>query len=153
MQIAQHVRLLRAVKGRYEQRSRGSAPEGWCQQDLLTQAVRVHGGAEHWRTLSRVQGAIWAVKGRQGLFGDIAITGETRDQRLTIAPYPGPGRDTTWEPQHQTIEQARPGSALHHASPRGKSPGFDGAAYPAYPGLPMPPLADLDPQRLRAVAW
>lgn len=39
-------------------------------QDLLAQAVRAHGGAEHWRTLSRlrararVQGAIWAVKGK-----------------------------------------------------------------------------------------
>ncbi|MFJ3307419.1 hypothetical protein ACIPSA_30860 [Streptomyces sp. NPDC086549] len=78
-------------------------------QDLLAQTVRAHGEAGHWHTLSgfrvraRVQGAIWALKGKRGLFDDITITGETREQRLTIAPYPGPGHHTTWEPRRQTI--------------------------------------------------
>ncbi|WP_405885343.1 hypothetical protein OG762_45535 [Streptomyces sp. NBC_01136] len=80
-------------------------------QDLLARAVQAHGGVEHWRTLSsfraraHVYGAIWAVKGAQGLFDCIAITGATHEPRLTIAPYPRPGLHTTWEPQRQTIVQ------------------------------------------------
>jgi hypothetical protein len=66
-------------------------------QDLLARAIHAHGGVEHWRTLSRfrarshVKGAIWAVKGKQGAFGELVITGGTRTQRVTIAPYPDLG--------------------------------------------------------------
>ncbi|GAX49706.1 hypothetical protein [Streptomyces olivochromogenes] len=80
-------------------------------QDLLARAIQAHGGVEHWRTLSRfrarsrAQGAIWAIKGKQGAFGELVITGGTRTQRVTIAPYPERGLCITWEPQRQTIQQ------------------------------------------------
>jgi hypothetical protein len=34
----------------------------------------------------------------------VVLDGETRDQQLTITPFPQPGRYTTWEPYRQTIE-------------------------------------------------
>jgi hypothetical protein len=34
------------------------------------------------------------------------LEGETRDQRLTIRPFPESGRYTTWEPGRQTVEDA-----------------------------------------------
>jgi hypothetical protein len=77
---------------------------------LLKLAVEGHGGAQRWEqiTLFRaavsITGAIWALKGKPGLPGDVLLEGETRDQRLTIAPFPQPGRYTTWEPWRQTIE-------------------------------------------------
>ncbi|MFE2065881.1 hypothetical protein ACFXDH_26450 [Streptomyces sp. NPDC059467] len=79
--------------------------------DLLALAVQAHGGAGTWHELSRFRarvhfgGAIWAVKGSQGAFHDITVSGDTRRQHLTIAPYPGPGRHTTWEPGRQTLRQ------------------------------------------------
>jgi hypothetical protein len=79
--------------------------------DLLDLAVRAHGGASRWERFSRfrltasVTGAIWAMKGRAGLLDNVVFTGDTRDQRLTISPFPGPGRYATWEPARQTIRQ------------------------------------------------
>jgi hypothetical protein len=34
----------------------------------------------------------------------VVLDGETRDQRLTITPFPRPGQYTTWEPCRQTTE-------------------------------------------------
>lgn len=95
-------------------------------QDLLARAIHAHGGVEHWRTLSRfrarshVQGAIWAVKGKQGAFGELVITGGTRTQRVTIAPYPEPGRCITWEPQRQTIQQDNGVLVAEQSRPRAR---------------------------------
>ncbi|HEY4277969.1 MAG TPA: hypothetical protein VGM91_07110 [Conexibacter sp.] len=78
--------------------------------DLLDLAVTAHGGMERWRRLSRfravasIRGAIWALKGQAGLLDDVLIEGETRDQRVKLSPFPGPGEYATWEPHRQTIE-------------------------------------------------
>ena len=79
--------------------------------DLLDRAVRAHGGAGRWERFSRfritasVTGAIWAMKGKAGLLDNVVFTGQTRDQQITISPFPGPGRYTTWTPARLTIEQ------------------------------------------------
>ena len=78
--------------------------------DLLQLAVNAHGGMERWGQISRfraaasITGAIWALKGKPGLLDDVVLEGETRDQRLTITPFPQPGRYATWEPYRQAIE-------------------------------------------------
>lgn len=78
--------------------------------DLLKLAVNAHGGMPRWEQLSRfragasITGAIWAMKGKPGLLDGVVLEGETRDQRLTITPFPRPGRYATWEPYRQTIE-------------------------------------------------
>jgi hypothetical protein len=78
--------------------------------DLLSLAVTAHGGLDRWSELSRfrarltIGGAVWALKGQPGLFNDVVIEGETRDQRVKISPFPEPGHYATWEPHRQTIE-------------------------------------------------
>ncbi len=81
-------------------------------KDLLQLAVAAHGGAERWEQLTRfraaasISGAIWELKGQPGLLDGVVLEGETRDQRMTITPFPEPGRYATWEPYRQTIETA-----------------------------------------------
>jgi hypothetical protein len=80
--------------------------------DLLTLAIAGHGGMRRWERISRfrvvasITGAIWARKGWPDLPGNVVLEGETRDQRVTITPFPRPGQYTTWEPHRQTIEAA-----------------------------------------------
>jgi hypothetical protein len=80
--------------------------------DLLKLAIEAHGGLARWEQISRfraaasITGAIWALKGQPGLPGNVVLDGETRDQRLTIAPFPRPGQYTTWQPDRQTIATA-----------------------------------------------
>ncbi len=77
--------------------------------DLLQLAIRGNGGAERWAEISRfrasmaIKGAIWALKGKAGALDDVVLTGDTRAQRLTIAPFPAPGQVTTWEPAVETV--------------------------------------------------
>jgi hypothetical protein len=79
--------------------------------DLLELAVDGHGGLHRWRQISRfrarvsITGAIW-LNGKPGLLDDVVLYGDTHDQRLTISPFPQPGRCTTWEPHRQYIETA-----------------------------------------------
>ena len=78
--------------------------------DLLDRVVRAHGGIERWERVSRfradvsITGAIWALKGKPGLLKHVTLDGDTRDQRLTITPFPAAGRSATWTPDRQTIE-------------------------------------------------
>ena len=78
--------------------------------DLLGLAIEGHGGLRRWERIHRfraaasITGAIWALKGQPGLLDGVVLEGETRDQRLRIAPFPRPGQYATWEPYRQTIE-------------------------------------------------
>ena len=80
--------------------------------DLLKLAIEGHGGLQRWEQLSRfraavsIAGAIWLLKGKPGLLDDVVLEGDIHEQRLTITPFPGPGRSTTWEPSRQIIETA-----------------------------------------------
>jgi hypothetical protein len=80
--------------------------------DLLKLAIEGHGGLARWEQFTRfrvtgsITGAIWALKGQPGLLDGVVLEGETRDQRLTITPFPRPGRYATWEPYRQTIATA-----------------------------------------------
>jgi hypothetical protein len=80
--------------------------------DLLKLAVEGHGGLQRWAQISRfraavsISGAIWALKGKPGLLDGVVLEGDTRAQRLTITPFPHPGRSTTWQPDRQTIQTA-----------------------------------------------
>jgi hypothetical protein len=78
--------------------------------DLLKLAIEGHGGMRRWEQLSRfrlaasITGAIWPLKGKPGPPGEVLLEGDTRDQRLTITPFPEPGRSSTWTPSRQTVE-------------------------------------------------
>jgi pimeloyl-ACP methyl ester carboxylesterase len=58
------------------------------------------------RVITSITGAIWALKGMPSLLDGVVLEGETRDQRLTITPFPQPGQYANWEPYRQTIETA-----------------------------------------------
>jgi hypothetical protein len=78
--------------------------------DLLKLAIEGHGGLRRWEELTRfrvaasITGAIWPLKGKPGPPGAVLLDGETRDQRVTITPFPEPGRSSTWTPSLQTVE-------------------------------------------------
>lgn len=78
--------------------------------ELLKLAIEGHGGMRRWAQISRfraavsITGAIWTLKGKPGLLDGVVLEGTTLDQRLTITPFPQPGRCTTWQPDRQTIE-------------------------------------------------
>ena len=78
--------------------------------DLLALAVDAHGGLARWEEISRfraevsISGELWAVKGKPSLLHEVVLEGETRDQRMKIAPFPWPGRYATWEPYRQTVQ-------------------------------------------------
>jgi hypothetical protein len=93
--------------------------------DLLKLAIEGHGGLSRWEQVSRVRvaGAIWALKGKPGLLDGVVVEGETRAQRLTITPFPRPGRYATWEPYRQTIETPRASWSPSAAIWPGRSPG------------------------------
>jgi muconolactone delta-isomerase len=61
---------------------------------LLKLAIEGHGGLRRWERLSRfrvaasITGAIWTLRGQPGLLDGVVLAGETRDQRLTITPFP-----------------------------------------------------------------
>jgi hypothetical protein len=80
--------------------------------DLLKLAIEGHGGLRRWEQISRfrvaasITGAIWPLKGKPGGPGPVLLEGETRDQRLTITPFPEPGQFSTWAPDRQTVETA-----------------------------------------------
>jgi hypothetical protein len=78
--------------------------------ELLKLAIDGHGGWPRWQGISRfraaasITGTIWTLKRKPGLLDAVVMEGETRNQRLTIAPFPRLGCLATWEPQRQTIE-------------------------------------------------
>ena len=92
--------------------------------ELVALAISGHGGIERWEEISHfrgagsITGAIWTMKGKGGLLDDVMIEGEARDQRLTITPFPEPGRYATWEPQTQTIESTDGRIILERPEPR-----------------------------------
>jgi len=97
--------------------------------DLLKPAIDGHGGMRRWEQISwfraaaSIAGAIWALKGRPGLLEDVILDGETRDQRLTMTPFPQPGRYTTWEPTGRPSRPPTAWSLPSAAIPRRHSPG------------------------------
>lgn len=77
--------------------------------DLLHLAVEGHGGRRRWGQISRfrawlsITGTLRALGERPGPLGGVVMQGLTRDQRVTIAPFPGPGRFTVWQPDRQQV--------------------------------------------------
>jgi hypothetical protein len=81
--------------------------------DLLQLAVNAHGGLRRWEQISRfraaasITGALWDLKGKPGLLGNVALEGETCGQRLKITSFPRPGQYATWEPYTALNEKAK----------------------------------------------
>ncbi|WP_322012946.1 hypothetical protein [Paraburkholderia sp. J12] len=80
--------------------------------DLLAFAIEAHGGLERWNQFRRltaevaIGGAIWQVKEVPGMLARVTFEIDTREERLTIAPFQAPGRRALFVPERVWIEKA-----------------------------------------------
>ena len=90
---------------------------------LLEWATSAHGGMERWERICRFQaqlsvtGALIAMKGTAAM-DNVRTVGETRDQRVMMAPFPDRGHYATWEPHRVTIERTDGRVVLERVAPR-----------------------------------
>jgi hypothetical protein len=77
--------------------------------DLLSLAVKAHGGLDRWNKVTAIKvaasitGAIWFVKGKTDFLKNVALTVETRKERVTV-DFPGQNKRAIFEPNRIVIE-------------------------------------------------
>ena len=77
--------------------------------ELLSTAIKAHGGMDRWSTITSVEitasitGAIWHVKGKPDVLKNVLMTADTRSERLTTV-FPGQGKRSVFEPDRIVIE-------------------------------------------------
>jgi hypothetical protein len=80
--------------------------------DLLAETIDAHGGRERWDALERVSarllqgGALWTIKGHEGVLADVRVTAGLHDERVSHAPFGGPGLRTAFTPRRIAILDA-----------------------------------------------
>jgi len=78
--------------------------------DLLSLAIKAHGGLDRWNTVTSVQaatsitGAIWYLKGKPDVLKNVIATAETRAERVTMT-FTGQDKQSTFEPDRVVIER------------------------------------------------
>jgi len=78
--------------------------------ELLSLAVKAHGGLERWNKITSVKvaasltGAIWFVKSKGDALKNVVMTVETKRERLTT-DFPGQNKRSIFEPARIVIEQ------------------------------------------------
>src|ERR1700730_11466553 len=71
--------------------------------ELLSLAIKAHGGLDRWNTVASVQaatsitGAIWYLKGKPDVLKNVIATAETRTERVTMT-FVGQDKESTFEP-------------------------------------------------------
>jgi hypothetical protein len=77
--------------------------------ELLTQALKAHGGLDRWNKVKAIKvaasitGAIWFVKGKGDFLKNVVLTVETRKERVTVE-FPGQNKRAIFEPNRIAIE-------------------------------------------------
>jgi hypothetical protein len=93
--------------------------------DLLSTAIKAHGGMDRWSTVTSVEitasitGAIWHVKGKPDVLKSVVMTADTGSERLTTV-FPGQDKRSVFEPDRVVIERAdgpKPATTQRHPSP------------------------------------
>jgi hypothetical protein len=83
---------------------------GVLMNDLLDLAVKAHGGLERWNRVKSVKmaaaitGAIWFVKSKGDVLKNVAMTIETKKERV-VTEFPGQDRRFVFEPARIVIEK------------------------------------------------
>jgi hypothetical protein len=78
--------------------------------ELLDLAVRAHGGLERWNKVksihaaASIMGAIWYLKGKGDVLKDVALTAETKQERV-VMEFPGQDKRSIFEPERVVIEE------------------------------------------------
>jgi hypothetical protein len=79
--------------------------------ELLSLAVKAHGGLERWNKVKSIKvaasitGAIWYVKGKGDFLKNVILTADTRNERLTV-DFPGQDKRAIFTPSRIAIETA-----------------------------------------------
>jgi len=77
---------------------------------LLQEVIAAHGGSDRWAQLrhftvyASVDGALLARKGKRGALKDVVISGDTRDQRVSIAGFTAPDKRGLYQPDRVAIQ-------------------------------------------------
>jgi hypothetical protein len=77
---------------------------------LLENVVEAHGGLRRWNQLDAVSarliqgGALWAMKGHQGVLDDVFVRASLHQQRESHHPFGAPDLRSSFTPQHVAIE-------------------------------------------------
>jgi hypothetical protein len=78
--------------------------------DLLSTAIKAHGGLERWNQLHTVSahltqgGALWTLKGQQGVLDDVVVTASLHDEYVSHRPFGAPDRHSAFTPGRVAIE-------------------------------------------------
>jgi len=79
--------------------------------ELLSSAVKAHGGLDRWKTVTSVQtaasitGAIWYVKGKPDVLKNVIATVDAGAERVTMT-FVGQDKRSMFEPDRVAIEKA-----------------------------------------------
>jgi hypothetical protein len=80
--------------------------------DLLETVVAAHGGLDRWNQLDSVSarlnqgGALWAIKGQDGVLDDVVVTASLHEERVSHRPFGTPGRRSAFTPERVAIESS-----------------------------------------------
>jgi hypothetical protein len=78
--------------------------------DLLATTIKAHGGLERWNQLNTVSarliqgGALWALKGQDGVLNDCVVAASLHDERVSHRPFGAPDRRSAFTPGRVAIE-------------------------------------------------
>ena len=78
--------------------------------DLLTTTIKARGGLERWNQLNGVSarliqgGALWALKGQEGVLDGVVVTASLHDERVSHRPFGAPNRRSAFTPGRVAIE-------------------------------------------------
>ena len=78
--------------------------------DLLETVIEAHGGLERWNQLDRVSvrliqgGALWALKGQEGVLDDVHVTASLHEERASHRPFGAADRHSSFTPERVAIE-------------------------------------------------
>lgn len=92
--------------------------------DLRELAVAAHGGLDRWNQLSQVTmhmrtgGALWGIKGQDGVINDSTVRVELHRQLVNHAPFGAPDLHDTYTPDLVTIENDDGDVIEERANPR-----------------------------------
>src|SRR5258708_8771658 len=80
--------------------------------DLAKLAIDAHGGLERWKRFTTVSvhgingGVLWGAKGKAGVLGDVTVTVDLRNEKVSHWPFGSPDRRSRFEPQRVALENA-----------------------------------------------
>ncbi len=80
--------------------------------DLAKLAIEAHGGLDRWKRFGTVSahgingGVLWGAKGKAGVIGDVTVTVDLRNEKVSHWPFGSPDRRSRFEPQRVALENA-----------------------------------------------